>query len=383
MEETTISRVFGDLEDPRCTDRVRHPLISILTISICAIISGSNNFELISEFGNSKKKWFSEFLDLPFGIPSPDTFNDVLNRLDPRKFGEAFSRWVNEIAVNREDIINIDGKTMRGTLDRAKGNPAIHLVSAWSHKNSMCFGQIRVSDKSNEISAIPELVDLLDLKGATVTIDAMGCQYEIGDQICKKGGDYLFSLKGNQGNLHDDVKTFFEGNMNVGGKDRNVDYHCSVSGDHGRIEQRHVYYATDTDWLIERNPLWKTINGIIAVRSVIETKNSDNSCRTETRYFVTSCHGENASAESIGTYVRAHWGVENNLHWQLDVTFKDDANRMRSGNAAENFSLLNKIALNLLKQEQSGRRSINTKRHKAGWDEQYLAKVLTSGLPSA
>jgi predicted transposase YbfD/YdcC len=271
---------------------------------------------------------------------------------------------------------------MRGTLDRAKGNPAIHLVSAWSHKNSMFFGQIRVSDKSNEISAIPELVDLLDLKGATVTIDAMGCQYEIGDQICKKGGDYLFSLKGNQGNLHDDVKTFFEGNMNVGGKDRNVDYHCSVSGDHGRIEQRHVYYATDTDWLIERNPLWKTINGIIAVRSVIETKNSDNSCRTETRYFVTS-HGENASAESIGTYVRAHWGVENNLHWQLDVTFKDDANRMRSGNAAENFSLLNKIALNLLKQEQSGRRSINTKRHKAGWDEQYLAKVLTSGLPSA
>lgn len=381
MEETTINRVFGKLEDPRCAARAKHPLLNIITISICAIISGSDNFELISEYGKAKQDWFGEFLDLTYGIPSADTFNDVLNRLNPLEFGKAFSEWVASLAERRSDVISIDGKTMRGTLDRAKGNPAIHLVSAWSQKNSMCFGQVRVNDKSNEISAIPRLIDLLDLKKTTVTIDAMGCQHQIGKDICNKGGEYVLALKGNQSNLHDDVKTFFKGALEEQNLAENIAYHQAVDGGHGRIEQREIYYSTDVAWLIDRNPLWETINGIIAIRSTVEKKGVANSQRSEVRYFITS-HGSATSAENIGGFVRSHWGVENNLHWQLDVSFGDDSNRMRSGHAAENFSLLNKVALNLLKNENSGRRSMKTKRFRAGWDEQYLAKVLLGGTTS-
>lgn len=375
MSPTTISKAFESLTDPRMDRTKRHPLINILTISICAIIAGCDDFQSISEYGKSKKIWFKKFLDLQHGLPSRDTFNDVLNRLNPHEFAEAFTQWVCSLGDLKDDIVALDGKVMRGTLDKANGNPAIHLVSAWSVKNSMCFGQIKVSDKSNEITAIPKLLALLDIEDATVTTDAMGAQYKIGDQIVENKGNYLLALKGNQGEFHDDIKLYLDTHLKYEFTQIEHDVFKHVNGDHGRIETRKVWLISEVKWLIERHPRWSSLRGIAMIESWREVDGKET---YERRYYITSHHDK--SAEFIAKAIRNHWHVENKLHWQLDVSFNEDYNRLRSGYAAENFALINKIALNLLKNEKSIRLGVKNKRLKAGWDDNYMAKVLTVGL---
>lgn len=377
MTETTISKAFGELTEPRINRNLRHPLVNIITISICAIICGCDDFCSIEEYGNSKSDWFKSFLDLEHGIPSHDTFSDVLNRLKPKEFSQAFTQWVNQLGDLNGDTVSIDGKTMRGTLDKASGASAIHLVSAWSAKNNLCFGQIKVDEKSNEITAIPLLLDLLDIKGATITMDAMGCQFAIADKIVDDQADYVLALKGNQGEFHDDIKLFLE--TNLASKFAKLPHTVSKrsNGGHGRLEQRDVWQTNEVQWLIERHPRWKSIKGIAIVDS---TREVQGKISREQRLYITS-HGDK-EADFIAHAIRSHWFVENKLHWQLDVSFNEDQNRLRSGYAAENFSIMNKVALNLLKNEKSVKVGVKTKRLKAGWDENYMMKVLTVGFKS-
>ena len=378
MKETTISQTFSKITDPRINRCKRHSLVNILTISICAIICGCDDFSAIAEYGKSKKDWFKQFLDLSHGIPSHDTFQDVLNRLKPAEFAEAFTQWVRQLGELNQDIVALDGKVMRRTLDKANGNPAIHLVSAWSVKNNLCFGQVKVSDKSNEITAIPALIQLLDIEGATITTDAMGCQFSIGDQIVEAKADYVLALKGNQGEFHDDIKLFLDTHLKSGFTDVEHTVFKSVDGEHGRIEQRTVWLTKDTQWLIERHPRWQSVKAIAVVNSIREVKGKGET--TEQRYYITS--HDDKTAEFIAHATRSHWHVENKLHWQLDVSFNEDQNRLRSGYGAENFSLMNKIALNLLKNERSVKVGVKNKRLKAGWDNDYMMKVLTVGFKS-
>jgi len=374
MTETSINKAFSDLKDPR--KYARHPFINILTIAICATISGCDDFNGMEMYGKSKIKWFRKFLDLTHGIPSHDTFNDVLNRLNPHEFHKAFVRWVTEISKQKEGVVALDGKVMRRTLDKASGMSATHLVSAWSVENNFCLGQVKVSEKSNEITAIPILLDLLDIKGATITTDAMGCQFEIANKITGKEANYLLALKGNQGEFFDDVKLYLDSQLDNKFK-RAVysDNHFSSNGDHGRIETRNIWLTTDVDWLIERHPRWSSVKSIIVICS---TRELNGKSSYEQRYYVSS-HGDK-NGEFIGHAIRSHWHVENKLHWQLDVSFNEDLNRLRSGFAAQNIALINKIALNLLKNEKTAKVGIKNKRLKAGWDNAYLMKVLTVGL---
>ncbi len=377
MTETTISKAFGELTDPRINRNLRHPLVNIITISICAIICGCDDFCSIEEYGNSKADWFESFLDLEHGIPSHDTFSDVMNRLKPKEFSQAFTQWVNQLGNLKDDIVPIDGKTMRGTLDKASGASAIHLVSAWSAKNNFCFGQVKVDEKSNEITAIPLLLDLLDIEGATITMDAMGCQFAIADKIVDAQADYVLALKGNQGEFHDDIKLFLESNLANEFKKTTHTVSKITTGEHGRIEQRNVWLTADVQWLTKRHPKWKSIKGIVIVDS---TREVQGKVSREQRLYITS--HEDKDADFIANAIRSHWFVENKLHWQLDVSFNEDKNRSRSGYAAENFSMMNKIALNLLKNEKSVKVGVKTKRLKAGWDEAYMMKVLTVGFTS-
>jgi predicted transposase YbfD/YdcC len=376
MRATTISQLFEDLTDPRMDRRKSHSLINILTISLCAIISGCEDFCAIEAYGIAKLSWFKTFLDLPNGVPSHDTFNDVLNRLKPTEFAEAFTRWVSLLGDLDGDIVALDGKVMRRTLDKVNGCPAIHLVSAWSVQNNLCFGQVKVSDKSNEITAIPKLLKLLDIEGATITTDAMGCQFAIGNQIVAAKADYVFALKGNQGEFYDDVALYMDTPLKTAFVNVAHSVCQSVEGEHGRIAQREVWQTTDVQWLIERHPRWASIKGIIVVNS---TRQETGKAETnEHRYYITS-HADKPAA-FIAHAIRSHWHVENKLHWQLDVSFGEDLNRLRSGYAAENFSLMNKVALNLLKNERSTKVGIKTKRLKAGWHDKYLMKVITTGF---
>jgi len=352
MTETTISKAFSDLTDPRKS--AKHPFINILTIAICAIISGCDNFNAMEEYGKSK----------------------MLNRLNPHEFHEAFVRWITELSKQKEGVIALDGKVMRRTLDKASGMSATHLVSAWSVENNFCLGQIKVSEKSNEITAIPILLNLLDINGATITTDAMGCQFKIANQIIEKEADYLLALKGNQGEFFDDVKLYLDNQ--VKNKFKNTahsDNYCSINGDHGRIETRDVWLTTDVDWLKERHPRWSSLKGMIVVCS---TRELNGKISYEQRYYVSSHIDKDA--EFFCHAIRSHWHVENKLHWQLDVSFNEDQNRSRSGFAAQNVALINKIALNLLKNENTAKVGIKSKRLKAGWDNAYLMKVLTVGL---
>ncbi len=375
MKESTISQVFSEISDPRNAASVRHPLINILTITICAIISGCDNFNDIEEYGKSKIKWFRRFLDLKHGIPSHDTFNDVLNRINPVEFNTAFTQWVSEISKQKEGIIALDGKVMRRTLDKVSGMSATHLVSAWSVENNFCLGQVKVADKSNEITAIPALLELLDIKDSTITMDAMGCQYKIGDQIVDKGADYVLGLKGNQGEFFDDVKLYLDSQLTREFKAQTHSVHRSINGDHGRIETREVWLVTDVNWLIARHPRWKSLNSIALICSRREVNGVES---YEQRYYISS--HKDKDAEFMAHAIRSHWHVENKLHWQLDVSFNEDQNRLRSGYAAENISLINKVALNLLKNEKSVKVGVKGKRLKAGWDNAYMMKVLTVGL---
>ncbi len=375
LESKTLFESLEHIEDPRSNHLIQHKLIDILVIAICATICGADGWEQIAECGKAKHEWFKQFLELPNGIPSPDTFARVFQMIKPKVFQKVFMQWVSS-AVDRcgADLVNIDGKQLRGTRKKKKyqndGQEGLRIVSAWAAHNRLVLGQVKTQEKSNEITAIPKLLELLELKGCIVTIDAMGCQREIVEQIVEKGADYVLSLKGNQGTLHKDIQEYFEWTTRTKFKDIEYDFSQTLEKGHGRIEARICYVTEDIEWL-EQKEEWAGLKSIIMVetnREVIGSKPT-----VERRYFISSLE---ANAHQAMKAVRGHWKVENQLHWCLDVGFREDACRIRAGHSAENLAVLRHIALNLLKQEQSCKLGIASKRMKAGWDTRYLSKVL-------
>jgi predicted transposase YbfD/YdcC len=368
----TITEHFSELEDPRRYNR-RHLLHDIIVIAICAAICGADDWVAVADFGRAKQSWFEEFLELPHGIPSHDTFGDVFKLLDPEQFRRFFIQWVQ--AVNETtggQVVPIDGKKLRRSHDKTLGKNAIHMVSAWASENHVVLGQIKVDDKSNEITAIPQLLDLLEISGCIVTIDAMGCQKEIARKIVKeKDADYVLALKGNQGGLFEDVKSLFERARKIGFA--NCKYHRTEEKGHGRLEVRECWTLSDPEYLASIRSLadWSDLQTIIMVKSerLVNDKRSE-----ESRYYIASLSGD---AEQASRAVRGHWGIENKVHWVLDIAFREDECRIRKGNGAQNFAVLRHIALNLLKQEKTAKCGIKNKRLKAGWDESYLLRVLS------
>ena len=357
---------FSHVSDPRRENR-RHKLIDILTIAICGVICNADSYEHIVEFGKAKYQWFKGFLELPHGIPSTDTFERVFARIDPEEFKSAFMNWVSAIEeLTKGEIVSIDGKTLRRSHDRGNGKSAIHMVSAWACSNGIVLGQKKTSDKSNEIVAIPQLLKLLEIEGCIVTIDAMGCQRRIAEKIIDKKADYVFSLKGNQGNLHYGVELFFKDHIN---SDHPFDYHETVDGGHGKVEVRRYWTTSDIQWLQGKED-WEKLKTICMVK---RERHFGDTVETEKNYYIGSIDSD---AKKFGHAIRSHWGIENSLHWVLDVTFREDESRIRKKNAPENFAVLRHIALNLIKRETSSKKSIKSKRLRAGWDNDYLLKVL-------
>lgn len=356
---------FSELTDPRVDRTKAHMLEDILFIAIASVICGAESWNDMENFGKAKEGWLRTFLRLPEGIPSHDTFNRVFSALNPEELESSFLSWTRSVAeLTDNEVVSIDGKSMRGTREHGSKS-IVHMVSAWASANHIVLGQLKVDEKSNEITAIPKLLDLLVVKGCIVTIDAMGCQKDIVSVIVEKEANYLIAVKGNQGSLQEQVKDSFRFLPAV-----------SVSEDtdcgHGRVETRRCSIISDLS-LIEHREEWKNLRSLIK----IETERYDK-CRQatlkETRLYISSLE---ADADLINRSVRSHWGVENSLHWVLDVAFNEDHSRKRAGNAAQNFSLINRIALNLLKNEKSAKVGVRGKRLKAGWDNDYLLKILT------
>lgn len=365
----TIAQYFEQVTDPRRDNR-RHQLIDIITIAICAVICNADNYEQIHEFGKAKYKWFKKFLQLPHAIPSTDTFERVFAMIDPDEFKHSFLNWIQAInQLTKGQTVAVDGKTLRRSHDKNNGKSAIHMVSAWACANGIVLGQRKTDDKSNEITAIPELLKAIDIEGCIVTIDAMGCQKKIAQTIVEKKADYVFSLKGNQSNLHDDIKLYFQEQLSNQFLDSEHDYYETVDGGHGKIEIRRYWTTSDIDWLHGKEN-WKNLETICMVQ---RERQFDEKTEKETSYYIGSIEND---AKKFGDAVRNHWGIENSLHWVLDVTFREDESRIRTGNAPENVAVLRHIALNMIKKEKSSKKSIKSKRLRAGWDNDYLMKVL-------
>ena len=368
-----IEAHFSELEDPRIDRKKLHKLLDIMVIAICAAICGADTWEDVEIFGEAKEKWFRAFLELPNGIPSHDTFNRVFNRLDPEQFQSCFISWIRAASqIMDGQVIAIDGKVLRRSHDQGIGKAAIDMVSAWATANHLMLGQVKVDEKSNEITAIPQLLKALEISGCIITIDAMGCQTEIAAEIIEQEAEYVLALKENQAQLFEDVQLLFEDLENSNFKAYAYDDDKSVNKGHGRIEIRECWTISDLEILrhlrgFQRWSRLVTVSRIRAQRWIGDQK----SC--EDRYHIASISG----AKRILSAVRSHWAIENQLHWCLDIAFDEDRCRVRKEHGAENFAVLRHIALNLLKQEKTCKRSIKGKRLLAGWDEDYLFKVLS------
>ncbi len=372
----SIVEHFGQVKDPRHMG-VEHSLVEIITIAICGVVCGADNWVEIEEFGRAKEEWLRTFLILPNGIPSHDTFGRVFGLLDPQEFQTGFVSWISTASqITAGQIIAIDGKRLRRSYDGRLGKAAIHMVSAWATENRLVLGQVKTDEKSNEITAIPELLKLLAIKGCIVTIDAMGCQTEIAKLIIEGEGDYILALKGNQGTLHDDVQDLFAYAQEINFKDVAHDFVETWDKNHGRLEIRRHWTISEPEFIAFADPTgkWTDLQSMGMVQTQRWTVDKHSS---ETRYYISSLAGD---ASEFGTAVRSHWHIENKVHWILDVAFQEDLSRIRSGYAAENFAVLRHIALNLLQHETSAKCGIKAKRLKAGWNEGYLLKVLSSLL---
>jgi predicted transposase YbfD/YdcC len=360
---------FARLEDPRVERTKRHQLLDIVFIALAAVVSGANDFVGMAKFGRSKEAWLAKFLELPNGIPSHDTFNRVLSALDPEAFVGCFLSWVEDLQeATAGRLISIDGKTARATLDRAKGQNPLHVVSAWAVRNRLVLGQQVVDEKSNEITAIPKLLEVLELAGAIVTIDAMGCQKEIVAQIRAKGADYVLPVKGNQGHLEEDLIQAFA-DLDEGRAARRP--HCCESADasHGRKETRFCEALPVPDGLRNADD-WKDLRCICRVTRIYREGKQDKS---EVRYFISSLQ---ADAKVLAQAIRGHWGVENGLHWVLDMYFGEDRSRARAGHAAANLAMLRRWVLTMLRQNQTVTGSIEKKRLQAAWNDEAREQLL-------
>jgi len=371
----TIVDFFSNIPDPRVNRTKHHPLINIITIAICAVLSGADTWTAVEAFGHAKKAWLEGFLDLKAGIPSHDTFGRVFSQIDPEAFQAAFADWTRAISGAIEGIIAIDGKTLRHSYDRATGKGAIVMVSAWAEQNHLVLGQRKVSEKSNEITAIPALLEMLVLEGCIVTIDAMGAQTRIAKQIIDQGGDYILALKGNQGLLHEQAAWFFA-QLEQGALDVEPDWVEIQERGHGREETR-MCLSIDPhqfpQWFSTIDA-WKGLQSISLVRA--ERRIGEKVTR-ERRYYIASLPPK---AQHILEGTRSHWGIENKVHWVLDVAFREDDSRIRTGYAPENMAVLRHMAVNMLKQDRSVKGGIKNKRLRCAWDDRYREKILRSGL---
>lgn len=369
LSEKSIVSFFEKIEDPRHHNK-RHKLIDIIMIAICAVVAGADTYDQIENFGKKRKTWLLKFLELPFGIPSHDTFGRVFERINPKEFQSSFKLWIQSVAeLTKGQVIAIDGKTLRRSHDKATDKKAIHMVSAWASSNQVVLGQLKTSEKSNEITAIPHLLKLLEISGCIITIDAMGTQKKIAKTIIGKDGDYVLAVKENHKTLHDDIVTFFNDSESLKTEGFKLDEYETVDGDHGRIETRKYSMTSDIDWL-ESKKDWAGLKSIGMVESIREIKGKAS---YEKRYYISSL---SCDAEKFGNAVRNHWGIENSVHWVLDIAFREDESRIRSGEAAENFAAIRHIVLNLLRNNKSFKGSVKSKRLNAAMDTNYLQEVV-------
>ena len=377
---TSVMTHFASLPDPRSPMGKRHVLSDMLTIAICAVICGADGWSAVEEFGRAKHKWFATFLELPHGIPSHDTFGRVFAALDPAAFEACFGAWVASLSARGGGkLVSLDGKSIRRSFEHAWDHSGMaHLVSAFAGDNRLVLGQVALAagdgktPGDNEITALPRLLDLLDLSGATVSIDAIGCQRSLAAKVREKGADYVLCVKENQPTLHAKLKALLDEAILDGGM--NLSTFREVNGDHGRIETRQVWASDQVQYLRLPEP-WPGLASVACVRRVREVTGVGGEGSDERSYYISSLRG--ADAAGMAEAIRGHWGIENRLHWHLDVSFGEDACRVRKGHGAENFSRLRRIALNLLQRETSNKRGVKIKRLRAGWDHDYLLRVLT------
>lgn len=366
---------FEELPDPRLDRTKKHKLVDILVIGLCSQLTGGNGFSDMETFGRIREDWLKTFLELPEGIPSHDTFNRCFAAIDPYQFLDCFVEWVQGICPSlKGETVSIDGKALRHALNEGESIP--YIVSAWASDNGLALGQVKVKDKSNEITAIPELLQALHLKGCIVTIDAMGCQKKIAGNIIDKHADYVFALKGNHETVHEEVKEYFDDAVPPCATqcadtvpEGTMDFHQTLEKNHGRVETRRYWQSTGLDWFQDK-PLWKGLQSIGMVESIRTVKGQTS---IERRYYLASLP---LDAQRFAKAVRGHWGIENGLHWSLDVTFKEDDSRARTRNAPQNVATLRRIALNLVKKTPLEKTSQRQKLLVAAWDHRFLEKML-------
>jgi len=368
FESTAFLRHFADMPDPRQRGKVAYPLNEILLLCLLAVIAGADSFTDIARFGRSKLALLRRFLSFENGTPAHDHLGDIFATLDAEAFQRCFAAWVAEATGCPAEVVAIDGKTSRRSYQKKDAKEPIHMVSAFAARQRLVLGQIKVDAKSNEITAIPALLEMMEIEGAVITIDAMGCQRAIAELILKKKADYIFSLKGNQGTLCDDVKLFVAEQRTRQFKDTKISRHETVDGDHGRVETRRYTVIHNVKWLKERHG-WPGLRSVIVVETTREWRGK---VERETRLYVSSL---DLVAETVAQMVRDHWSVENNLHWVMDMVFRDDESRVRKDHAPANFATIKHAAFNFLKRAP-GRESMRGKRKRAGWEDDFLYSVV-------
>lgn len=369
--KSRLEEINLHIQDPRAQDNQKYSLFTIIAIIFCAIIGGANSINAIHRYASAKKKWLMLWLDLEDGIPSYDTFWWLLVRLDPSQTEDLFRKWSSSLSKDEiEDLIAIDGKRLRGASNKKnKPNSLLHMVSAWSSGRGLILGQLKTEIKSNEITAIPELIQSIDVKGATITIDAIGCQKEITKVIVANEANYVLMVKDNQRTLHDEIQNYFDQAVKVGFEGVSHDSFVKEEKGHGRKERREVYATNDIDWL----PMKEGWIGLKSIAMMKSFRTIEGVTSEEIRYYISS---NPPIAERIARAIRNHWGIENKVHWVLDVDFQEDLSQISTGHAAENFSILRRLSLNVIRLDPDKKKSLKGRREIAGWDDDYMAYLL-------